>query len=201
MATNPKSATVTLDDFIAACEASEERLEFVGGRIVAMSGASFDHAVITQNIAREVGVRTRGRCTVVSQGTLVSAQVGDDTFIPDVAVVCGPAERHRLRGLDVMLNPVILVEVLSPSTSYFDHVTKWESYRRIPSLQEYLLVSQDRPRVEQYTRQDSRFWRFSETEGLDGEVRFEGLNVTLSLAEIHADVVFGGESDDEEPRN
>lgn len=199
MATNPKDATVTLDDFIAASEASEERLEFVDGQIVAMSGASLDHGVITQNIAREVGVQTRGRCRVVSQGTLVSARIGDDAYIPDVAVVCGMAERHRLRGLDVVLNPVIIVEVLSPSTSNFDHVTKWENYRRIPSLQEYLLVSQDRALVERYTRHGEHFWLFSEIEGLNAEVRFEGLNVTLSLAEIYADVVFGGESDGEEP--
>lgn len=190
MATNPQTATVTLDDFIAAAEATEDRLEFVDGQILAMSGASLEHGLITSRIATALSIELRGRpCGVVSQGTLVRAQDGDHTFLPDVAVFCGQPQRDRLRGVDLLLNPVLIVEVLSPSTTNYDHGRKWESYRGIPSLQHYLLVTQDRARVEQYTRHGEHFWHYTETLGLDAVVRLEALNVSLTLAEIYEGVL------------
>lgn len=190
MATDPQAATVTLDDFITAAEASEERLEFVDGQILAMSGASLEHGLIISSIATSLSIQLRGRpCGVVSQGTLVRAQSGDDTFLPDVAVFCGQPQRDRLRGVDLLLNPVLLVEVLSPSTTNYDHGRKWESYRGIASLQHYLLVAQDKVRVEQYTRHGEHFWHYTETLGLEAVVRLEALNVSLALAEIYQGVL------------
>jgi Uma2 family endonuclease len=190
MATDPQTATITLDDFVAAAEGSEERLEFVDGQILAMSGASLEHGLIVGRIATALSNQLRGRpCGVVSQGTLVRAQAGDDTFLPDVAVFCGPPERDRLRGVDLLLNPVLLVEVLSPSTTNYDHGRKWESYRGIGSLQHYLLVAQDKARVERYTRHGEHFWHYTETLGLDGVVQIESLNVSLTLAGIYEGVL------------
>jgi Uma2 family endonuclease len=190
MATHPQTATVTLDDFIAAAEATEERLEFVDGRIVAMTGGSLEHGLIAQNIAQALGslLRERG-CRVLSQGTLVAADDSDDTFAPDVLVFCGEAQRRRLRGTDVLRNAVLLVEVLSPSTADYDHGRKWESYRGISSLQHYLLVAQDQPRVEWYTRHGEHFWHYAETIGMQGEIRLESLNAVISLAEIYEGVL------------
>ncbi|MBB4636302.1 Uma2 family endonuclease [Longimicrobium terrae] len=199
MATNPKNATVTLDDFIAAAEASEQRLEFVDGQIVAMSGASILHGRIAQRITSSLDRQLENSGCEILRDTLVAAGVADNKFVPDVIVFCGEPEYERLRGIEMMLNPVVLIEVLSPTTANYDHVTKWENYRRIPSLREYLLVSQDRPRVEQYTRQDSRFWRFSETEGRDSEIRIESLNATLSLARIYAGLRLGAAEQEEAP--
>ena len=190
MATQPQAATVTLDDFIAAAEATDERMEFVDGRIVAMTGGSLEHGLIAQNIAQTLGTALRGRgCRVLSQGTLIAAEAGDDTFAPDVLVFCGEARRRRLRGTDVLGNPVLLVEVLSPSTADYDHGRKWLSYRGIPSLQHYLLVAQDQPRVEWYTRHGEHFWHYAETIGMQSEIRLESLNVRISLAEIYDGVL------------
>ncbi|HEU4881112.1 MAG TPA: Uma2 family endonuclease, partial [Longimicrobium sp.] len=184
MATHPQTATITLDDFIAAAEVSEERLEFVDGQILAMSGASLEHGLIVSQIATSLANQLRGRpCGVVSQGTLVRAKEGDHAFLPDVAVFCGQPQRDRLRGVDLLLNPVLLVEVLSPSTTNYDHGRKWESYRGIASLQHYLLVSQNGARVEQYTRHGEHFWHYTETLGLGSAVQLESLNVSLALAE------------------
>src|SRR5687768_5626017 len=190
MSTHPQTATISLEDFITAAEASEERLEFVDGQILAMSGASLEHGLIVSRIATSLSNQLRGRpCGVVSQGTLVRAQDGDNTFLPDVAVFCDQPQRDRLRGVDLLLNPVLLVEVLSPSTTNYDHGRKWESYRGIASLQHYLLVAQDKARVEQYTRHGEHFWHYTETLGLDTVVRLEALNVSLALAEIYEGVL------------
>ncbi|HEX2206099.1 MAG TPA: Uma2 family endonuclease [Longimicrobium sp.] len=190
MATAPQTATVTLEDFIAAAEATDERLEFVDGQIVSMAGASLEHALITENIAYALRTRLRtGGCRVLSQGTLVAADGSDDTFLPDVAVFCGQAQRRKVRGADVLQNPVVLVEVLSPSTADYDHGRKWQSYRGVAPLQHYLLVAQDKARVEQYTRHGEHFWHYTETLGLGTEVRVEALDVTLRLAEIYEGVL------------
>lgn len=190
MATNPQTATVTLEDFIAAAEATDERLEFVDGRIVSMTGGSLEHGLIAQNIAQTLGTGLRGRgCRVLSQGTLIAAEDSDDTFAPDVLVFCGEAQRRKIRGADVLQNPLVLVEVLSPSTADYDHGRKWLSYRGIPSLQHYLLVAQDQARVERYTRHGEHFWHYTETLGLDSDVRLEALDITLRLAEIYEGVL------------
>lgn len=190
MATNPQTATITLDDFVAAAEVSEERLEFVDGQIVSMPGASLEHGLITENIAYALRTRLRtDGCRVLSQGTLVAADGSDDTFLPDVAVFCGEAQRRKIRGADVLQNPVVLVEVLSPSTTDYDHGRKWLSYRGITSLQHYLLVAQDKARVEQYTRHGEHFWHYTETLGLDEVVQIESLDVSLTLAEIYEGVL------------
>src|SRR5687767_10231196 len=116
MATHPQTALLTLDDFIAAIEVSDERVEFVDGQFVAMGSTSLEHALVTQRIARSIGNQLAGRsCEVVSQGTLVTAEVGENTFLPDIVVFCGPPQRKRVRGADILLNPSVIVEVLSPS--------------------------------------------------------------------------------------
>jgi Uma2 family endonuclease len=190
MATHPQTAIVTLDEFIAAAEATDERLEFVDGQVVALSAPSLEHGLIAENIAFSLRTRLRtGGCRVLSQGNLVAADGSDDTFIPDVAVFCGEAQRRKVRGADVLRNPVVLVEVLSPSTADYDHGRKWLSYRGISSLQHYLLVAQDQPRVEWYTRHGEHFWHYAEAIGIGGEIRLGSLNVALSLAEIYEGVL------------
>ena len=182
MATHPQTAIVTLDDFLTAMDASEERSEFVDGRIVALGAASFAHNLIVSNVFGTLFSDLRGGpCRAVSQGMLVKPSRSENAFLPDVAVFCGEAELEP-RSLELLLNPVVLVEVLSPSTADYDHGKKWENYRRLPSLRDYLLVSQDRARVEWYTRQGDAFWLFREVEGLDAEVRLDYLGVTMELA-------------------
>ena len=194
MATNPQTATVSLDGFVAALEASETGLEFVDGQIVALAGTSLEHALITQRIAQSLGSQLQGRpCDVVSQGTLVTPRVGDNAFLPDVVVFCGGPQRERVRGSYLLMNPTLLVEVLSPSTAGYDHETKWNNYRRISSLQDYLLVSQDRARIQHYSRRGDTFWLFNVVEGLGSELRLEALEVSLALSEIYEGVLTADE--------
>jgi Uma2 family endonuclease len=187
MATNPRSATVTLEDFIAAAEASAEPMEFVGGQIVAVTGSSLEHGIIAANLiaVSQVALRPRG-CRAIA--SLVSARPDEGAFLPDLVAYCGTPLMKRVRGVALLLNPVLLAEVLSPSTADYDHGTKWQHYRRIESLQEYLLVHQDQPRVERFTRQGGRFWLFSEAEGLQAQIQIESLGITLALADIYEGV-------------
>jgi Uma2 family endonuclease len=190
MATQPQTATISLDDFIAAAEATDERIEFVDGQIVALAGTSLEHGLIVSRVGNALANQLVNRpCEVVSQGTLVRAQIGDNAFLPDVVVYCGEPDRERYRGVDLLLNPVLLVEVLSSSTEDYDHGKKWENYRRISTLQDYLLISQTRRRVERYSRQGDGFWLFSETLRPDEEIRIEALGVTLRLDELYGGVL------------
>ena len=108
---------------------------------------------------------------------------------PDVTVVCG--ERH-INPFDKnsVINPSAIFEVLSPSTERYDRGEKWARYRRLDSLEEYLLVSQDKPEAEQYVRQDSGLWSYKAVEGLDAASVLTVLGVTLPLAEIYDRITF-----------
>lgn len=90
---------------------------------------------------------------------------------------------------DTLLNPTLIVEVLAPSTAGYDRGEKWEMYRRIPSLKDYLLVSQTEPRVERYTRQGEGLWLFSETNGLDSILQIDSIGCTLALRDVYERVL------------
>ncbi len=182
---HPGSARISLDEYLDAEETAEFRSEFIDGVARAMVGGSLDHGVIVQNVGSELRDRLRrGPCRVVSQGTHVRVERTERVFYPDVAVFCGEVKRER-RVRDLMLNPTVLVEVLSPSTKSYDRSFKWENYRRIPSLRDYLLVSQNEPRVERYTRHPDGMWLFSETTGWDATIHLESIGVELALRDIY----------------
>lgn len=187
----PDPSRMSLDEYLAAEEVAEGRGEYIDGVVRAMVGSTLDHGLIVQNVGSELRDRLRrGPCRVVSQGTHVRIERTDRVFYPDVAVFCGEVKRER-RVRDLMLNPTVLVEVLSPSTESYDHTTKWENYRRIPSLREFLLISQDEPLVERYARHDDGMWRFDKTTGLDAAIRLESIGVELELRDIYEGTLEG----------
>jgi Uma2 family endonuclease len=183
---------ISLDEYLLAEETAEIRGEFVDGVVISMTGGTLDHGVIVQNVGSELRDRLRrGPCRVVSQTTHVRIERTERIFYPDVVVYCGAVQRER-RVRDLLLNPTVLVEVLSPSTASYDRGFKWENYRRIPSLRDYLLVSQDEPRVERYTRHEDGMWLFSETVGLDATIHLESIGVDLALRDIYEDTLLDG---------
>jgi Uma2 family endonuclease len=189
MATNPRTAIITLEEYLAAEEVAEERSEFVDGEVVAMVGGGVRHNGIIHNLHLAIGNAIRGGpCGMFSQGMKVKAGPRGNVLYPDVVVHCGGAEIER-RGGEILLNPKLVVEVLSRSSAGYDRGKKWESYRGIASLQDYLLITQDEPRVERFTRHGEHFWLYGETTGLDGEIQLESLNVTLKLADIYDGVL------------
>lgn len=174
-------------EYLASELASDEKHEFRDGRIVAMSGARFRHNLIATNTARALGNRLGSKgCMVVQSDQRVHVPATKLYTYPDVVVVCGRPEIHARDGMS-LLNPRLLVEVLSPSSEAYDRGAKFDHYRRIPSLIEYVLVWQAERRVEHRLRVEVGQWLLTETAG-DGTVKLPGLGVELSLGEIYEGV-------------
>lgn len=168
---------------------AEFKSEFFDGEMFAMAGRTRAHSLITANLNRELGNRLKGRpCVVFESNLRIKVEATGLFSYSDASVVCGP--QLVLPGTDdVLLNPSLLAEVLSPTTEGYDRGAKFENYRRIPSLMEYLLVSQLRPHIELFVRRDNQ-WSLQEASGMEASIHLPVLNITLSLAEVFANVEF-----------
>lgn len=181
---------LTPEQYLAAERVAEFRHEYYKGQIYAMSGGSYTHAQIILNYASELHAKLKKRpCSVVSIGFRVRVSPDGLYTYPDVVVICGdPKFVDEQR--DTLLNPTLILEVLSPSTEAYDRGFKSVQYRTIESLEEYALVSQSEPRVERFRRQSGGHWLFSEAVGLEAACLFESLDCTVSLADIYDKVTF-----------
>lgn len=179
----------TAAEYLRLERAAEHKSEFVNGRIHAMTGASRAHNLIVGNIFGEIRARLRGRpCEVYVNDMRVKVrQTGLYTY-PDVAAVCG-APQFEDDVVDTLLNPSVIVEVLSDSTEKYDRGTKFSHYRRLESLREYILVSQDRPSVEKFVR-TNELWTLEEISGPDAMLTIESLDCSISLSDIYGRVEF-----------
>ena len=180
---------ISLEEYLEREQESEERHEFVDGWLIDMTAAaSWSHSAITSNIDRELGLQLKGTdCRTASRDIIVPFPGTDRSAYPDLVVVCGGPELDPERS-DRLYNPRVVFEVLSPSTMDYDRGEKFARYRRIDTLQEYLLVAQDAPHVEHYVRQDDASWRFTETDGLDATIMLPSAEAELPLAEVYLDV-------------
>jgi Uma2 family endonuclease len=164
--------------------------EFFEGEMFAMSGGTRWHSIITANLVRALGNKLSHRGCVIFDSNM-RVKVGETGLYtyPDVSVAC--EEQQFVDGeMDTLLNPTLIVEVLSESTEKYDRGAKFRQYQSIPSLQEYLLVSQDAPRVELFVRQPNGKWLLQQAEGVDGKLESPTLRVVLELSEIFANVRF-----------
>jgi Uma2 family endonuclease len=134
------------------------RHEFFRGEVLAMAGGSIRHnALCARLIAELTNALAARECVVLSSDQRVGIGAGERYVYPDVSVVCGPVTAEPGTG-DVIVNPTILVEVISASTEQYDRGQRWEGYQRLPSLSDYVLVSQAEPRIEQFQRQPGGGW-------------------------------------------
>lgn len=182
----------TAEDYLAFERASDERHEFIDGQVYLMAGASENHNLITANVIIALGSQLRGRpCKLYPSDMRVRIGGRDDYHYPDISVVCGEAQIEDDEQ-DTLLNPTLIVEVLSPSTEQFDRGKKFENYRLLPSLQEYVLIAQDRAHIEHYVRQEGGTWLYSEVKGLDavGEITLPSIGCSLSMADVYDKVEF-----------
>ena len=169
---------------------SEYKSEYVNGQIFAMTGASRKHNLITTNISRELSQQLKGRpCEVYAVDMRVKVRATGLYTYPDVAVACGEPEFED-DFIDTLLNPTLLVEVLSPSTERYDRIAKSSYYRTMESLAEHLLVAQDEIRVEQYVKQPSGEWLLFEFLALDSTVQLPSIGCSLQLSEVYDRISF-----------
>jgi Uma2 family endonuclease len=172
---------------------SEEKHEYFAGEIFAMSGAKRNHNKITINLSGLVWQHLKGKnCESYSSDMRVFVPKTGLYTYPDSVVVCGEP-KFQDNVFDTLLNPVLLIEVLSDSTEAYDRGKKFQHYRSIESLQEYVLVSQDEAQIEKYVRQDDGFWVLSEAVGLDAEINFDSIECVIALNEVYDKIDFSAE--------
>lgn len=177
------------EQYLEAERRAETKSEYVNGQIFAMTGASRAHNLIVTNLVGELRTQLRGRpCEVYPSDMRVRVtETGLYTY-PDVTVVCREP-RLEDEHADTLLNPTLLIEVLFESTPRYDRGRKAEHYRRISSLEEYLLVDQTEPRVERYRRRGEREWLLTEVSGLGERVELHSIDGALALRDVYERVL------------
>ncbi|KAF0247525.1 MAG: hypothetical protein FD167_3074 [bacterium] len=177
MSTLRKQRFYTLEEYYSLVKQSDERYEYWNGEIFLMSGASPEHVMVADNILTLVKNQLRGQnCRPFSSDIRLKVPSSPPFRYADISVACGELIFEDIGGLKALVNPILLVEVLSNSTERFDRQKKFEFYKSIESFREYLLIAQDQPSIVQYVKQDNGTWQASEVTGLDSEIYLPSIN-------------------------
>jgi Uma2 family endonuclease len=167
---------------------AEFKSEFLDGEMFAMAGGTRLHSVIKCNLIHALMSQLEeSPCVVYDSDMRLKVQEAGLYTYPDVSVACG---ENRVEDDDTLLNPTILGEVLSDSTEAYDRGQKFEFYRKLPSLREFLLVSQQKPLVDHYILQDSGEWILRPVAGLEGMLSLPSIGITIALAKVYSKVRF-----------
>lgn len=192
MSTVPKRL-LTRDEYLAQERRADYKSEYYQGETFAMAGASREHNLIVGNLVGEMRNHLKERpCEVYPSDMRVKVSATGLYTYPDVTVVCGTPEFEDDHS-DILLNPTVLVEVLSDSTEAYDRGAKSEQYRKLPSLAEYLLIAQDRVHVEHYVRQPDDGWLLREVAEADSSVALDSIPIVLLVPEIYRQVTLKDE--------
>lgn len=185
MASHPKDL-LTPEEYLAIERRSEFKSEYFAGEAFAMAGGTKRHNLVAGNINRILGTQLLEReCNVYNSDMRVKIpSVGKYTY-PDASVACAD-EQFEDEDEDTLLNPVVIIEVLSKSTEAYDRGKKWEHYQRLESLRDYLLVSQTAYRVERFTRQRGGSWNYTEYVGESEVIEIKSIRCSLLLRDIYA---------------
>ena len=196
MVTAVKNQKYTLEEYFELEGNSEEKWEFWDGNVWCMSGASPVHERIVVNTAGHLRELLRGRgCAVFGSNLKVKVPDYEPYRYPDLTVRCGAGEYVTIGGLEVLTNPQMIIEILSPSTEAFDRRKKFTYYKSIPSFTEYLLIATDQASITHYSKQGND-WILAEVEGLDAKLPIPTFNVSMLLSEIYLDVEFSDDKPD-----
>lgn len=188
MAALPDKKYYSPDEYLAQERAAEEKSEYWGGYIYAMAGASRQHNLIVSNVTYRLVSQLRDRPCEVYPSAMKVRALGRRRYVyPDVSVVCGEPVFEDDHG-DVLVNPTVVVEVLSDSTERVDRGRKFDAYRTVDSLQAYVLIAQDAPTVHASHRQADGQWLFSAATALDETLRLPAIDCELPLAEVYRKV-------------
>lgn len=186
----PKEKKYTPEEYLALEEKAEFRSEYDNGEIVAMAGGSLNHQQITANLTvfLDTKIRKKG-CRVLPSEMKIWVESNNKFYYPDVTVICETPKFYNKRN-DTIENPKLLIEVLSKVTEAKDRGEKFFAFQTLESLQEYVLVSQDKHLVETFTKQNDGSWRYLATIGIESEVYFESVGERLKISEIYDLVEF-----------
>jgi Uma2 family endonuclease len=184
MTPSPERVRYTPAEYLNLERASETKSEYLNGQIVAMTGASRPHNLIAGNLFRLVSQQLlNDSCeTYMNDMRVLVSRTGLYTY-PDVVVACPPIQFEDAE-VDTLLNPIVIAEVLSPSTEAYDRGKKFTQYRRLDSLREYVLLAQDEARVERFVRQGD-IWVFSEVSGLGAVLSLDTIGCAIALSDLY----------------
>ncbi len=187
-----KKRLYTLTEYLDLEVEADERHEFHDGEILAMSGGSYRHAKIAMNASIAIGNRLKGKpCQPLGSDMRVRIPKRLNYVYPDISIICGPPEfdvddpRKR-----TIINPKVIIEVLSDSTERYDRHGKFELYRRNPPIEEYVLISQARPSVEAFLRQPEGAWLLHPYSGMEAQAILRSVDLTIPLSEIFEGITF-----------
>lgn len=182
----------SLDEYFALEHAGHVRYEYWDGEIFCMSSGSKEHAQICGNVFYRLRQKLGGgRCRAFTSELPVKTPTLLPYRYPDVTVACGDLNFESMRRIDALINPVLIVEVLSPSTEARDREGKFKAYQAIASFSEYLLIAQDTPHVAHYVRQADDRWTREDLTDLNAALTLDSIGCTLTLRENYEDVEFG----------
>src|SRR5712691_3398245 len=179
----------TLEEYLELEKHTAERYEYCGGEVVAMSGASLRHNRIVRNLMRAIDARLEGKpCEVLPTDMRIKVPKALPYRYADLVVVCGEPIIEDMQGLEVLVNPLIIFEVLSASTEAYDRGIKFFEYQSIASFQEYVLVAQDCPHITHYVRQENGQWLRSDFHGVAEHLLLSALDCAIPVVEIYRQV-------------
>ena len=178
---------ITFEEYLEMEERTEEKHEYHDGVLVPIKAATDRHAEIVINTASTVRAELRkkkSKCRVFDSSLKVYFKAYNHGAYPDSFVICDKPAYFKNKKYAV-LNPLLVIEVLSPSTEDYDRGSKFSKYRSLPSFQEYMLVSQDEPKVETWYKVEENLWRISRTEGMEDSIHLYSLKIDLPLSELY----------------
>jgi Uma2 family endonuclease len=192
MAISAQKRSQSIAEYVELERRSDQRHEYEDGQILAMAGGSPEHSFIVANLVREAGYALKGKpCRVADSNLRIRIPRRPKYVYPDASIICGPLQldpddpqQHSI------LNPRVIIEVLSPSTEADDRGDKFTDYRRIESFEEYILISEDRPSVETFLRQPDGTWSFLNFAGSEAIAKIRCLGIEIPMTEIYAGIDF-----------
>jgi Uma2 family endonuclease len=193
----------SLAEYLEFEDAAEGKHEFHDGEILAMSGGSPEHALITANAIGAIGNSLKGKpCRLYSSHLRISGPPRSNVYHPDLTIICGPLEYHpNDPKRQLVTNPRLIIEVLLPTTEAYDRGEKFRHYRTIASLAEYVLITQIAPVIETFVRQPDGNWLIAGTYfGLDAVATLRSVQIELKLTDAYAGVTFPQPAPSPDPR-
>ncbi len=190
MTAQPKKL-YSLEEYFELEKSKNEKFEYWEGKVWSMSGARFAHNLISRNLNTELDTSLRERgCFVLPSEMRIKVPAYPPYRYPDMTVLCGTPEIEMIGGIEMLVNPQLIVEILSDSTEAFDRGDKFTYYKSIKSFSEYLLVAQHRPHVSQFVKHGDGFWANFEFNDLGDTVELRSVGISLRLTSIYRDVTF-----------
>jgi Uma2 family endonuclease len=197
MASNPKTF-ITPEEYLALERKAEFKSEYFNGEIFAMGGASPRHVLITANIVTTLNLQLRGKpCGVFSSDLRVKIPATGLFTYPDVVVLCDKPQ-YDDKQKDTLLNPTVIVEVLSKSTKDYDRGEKFKHYRSLQSLSDYVVITEYNIHLEHFARQTDGGWLLKETNNIEDSIKLDSIGCQMQLADIYANYDFAGQENIEE---